>query len=287
MKCFTVNLAEEYSFLGEDNRNPVLSCYLPYNSKEMHLENKLRPSIVLCPGGGYKCISEREGEPIALVLLNAGCNVFTLNYSVAPHTYPCQLIETAAAFDYISHRASEFNIDISRTGIMGFSAGGHLSAHYSNKYDLPEIRVHFPQSIRPAFTVLGYPVISADPKVFHANSFENLAGRRLKADEIDAFSADKMVTKNTPPTFIWTTATDQAVPAINSLCYATALAEQGVCYCLHVYPFGKHGLSRADSLTNRPGKDVIDDGCALVHAWISEFSAWLEVILKRLGTTED
>lgn len=286
MKCFTVSLAQEYPFLGEQGRNPVLTCYLPYNLKEMNLENQLRPAVVLCPGGGYRYVSERESEPIALLLLNSGCNVFVLNYSVAPHTYPCQLIEAAAAFDYISRRACEFNTDISRTGIMGFSAGGHLAAHYSNKYDLPEIRSCFPQSVRPAFTVLGYPVISADPRISHQGSFEKLLGHPLGKDEIDGLSVDKMVTKDTPPAFIWTTATDRLVPAVNSLRYAEALGEQGVSYCLHVYPFGSHGLSRADGLTNRDGKDAADSGAALAHAWIYEFCAWLEEVLKRFGGTE-
>lgn len=81
-------LKDYYSFLGEDGRNPYLETYLPFNLTEMHRENRKRPCMVVCPGGGYSMCSQRESEPVALKFLADGYNVFVINYSVAPIVSP-------------------------------------------------------------------------------------------------------------------------------------------------------------------------------------------------------
>ena len=81
MKIFEINLKEKYEFLGDEGRNPTLTCYLPYNLVEMGRADEMRPTMVVCPGGGYAHCSEREAEPIALKFLNWGFNVFVINYS--------------------------------------------------------------------------------------------------------------------------------------------------------------------------------------------------------------
>ena len=80
MKCETLHLKEIYPFLGGDGRDAVLDCYLPYNMPEMHREAQKRKTLLICPGGGYSFVSEREGEPIAVHFLAAGYNVFVLHY---------------------------------------------------------------------------------------------------------------------------------------------------------------------------------------------------------------
>ena len=87
MKCETLHLKEIYPFLGGDGRDAVLDCYLPYNMPEMHREAQKRKTLLICPGGGYSFVSEREGEPIAVHFLAAGYNVFVLHYSVDVHRY--------------------------------------------------------------------------------------------------------------------------------------------------------------------------------------------------------
>lgn len=274
MKIIEINLKEKYEFLGEDGRNPTLTCYLPRNLVEMGRENEMRPTILICPGGGYAGCSEREAEPIALKFLNWGFNAVVLRYSCAPHRYPVQLREVAAAFEEIYQNAQEWNCDTKKIGIIGFSAGGHLAAHYSNKYDCDLIRKNFPNSKKPNFSVLCYPVISADENFTHKGSFQNLLGRYPTPDEAEQFCCEKMVTPHTPPTFIWHTAEDQAVPVKNSLVYATALADNKVPFSLRIYPYGVHGLSTCDTLTN--DQEKLDAKTLLASRWIDDLKNWME-----------
>ena len=274
MRCFEIDLKEKYEFLGEDGRNPRLACYLPYCLKEMGRTDEKRPSMVVIPGGGYAMCSEREAEPIALKFLNWGFNVFVLYYSVAPHRYPNQLREVAAVFEEIYKNADEWNCDTSKIGILGFSAGGHLTAHYSNVYNCGVVREVFPDSKKPNFSVLCYPVITTDKSFAHRGSFMNLLGTYPEGDEAEKYSCEKLVTKDTPPTFIWHTAEDNGVPVKNSLCYAAALADSSVPFSLHIYPYGVHGLSTCDTLTNN--KDVLNEKNTIAHNWLDDLKTWMD-----------
>jgi acetyl esterase/lipase len=274
MKIIDINLKDEYAFLGEDGRNPTLTCYLPYNLVEMGRADEMRPSMVVCPGGGYGNCSEREAEPIALKFLNWGFNVFVLRYSCAPHRYPIQLREVASVFEMIYKNANEWHCDTEKIGIIGFSAGGHLTAHYSNAYNSDAVREVFPESKKPNFSVLCYPVISADESFAHRGSFINLLGTYPEGDDVAKYSCDKMVSENTPPTFIWHTTEDQAVPVKNSLVYATALADNKVPFTHRIYPYGVHGLSTVDHLTL--DDDKRDSKNALAHQWLDDLKAWMD-----------
>lgn len=274
MKIIEINLKEKYDFLGQDDRNPTLTCYLPRNIVEMGRADEMRPSIVVCPGGGYANCSEREAEPIALKFLNWGFNVFILRYSCAPHRYPVQLCEVAAVFEEIYANADAWHCDVAKVGIIGFSAGGHLSAHYSNAYNNPDVRKFFPDSKKPSFAILSYPVISADETFAHKGSFINLLGEYPAGDDVQKYSCESLVTPNTPPTFIWHTTTDQAVPVKNSLVYATALAENNVPFSVHIYPYGVHGLSTVDHLTN--DENALDPKTLLAIGWLDEFKKWFD-----------
>ena len=94
-----LHLKEQFPFLGENGADPTLTLYLPYNLREMKREKKKRPCMVILPGGAYAFCSERESEPIALHFLPEGYNVFILTYSVAPHRFPTQMREVAAALE--------------------------------------------------------------------------------------------------------------------------------------------------------------------------------------------
>lgn len=274
MEIIKINLKEKYKFLGEEDRNPTLTCYLPQNIVEMGRENEMRPTILICPGGGYAHCSEREAEPIALKFLNWGFNAIVLRYSCAPHRYPTQLREVAAAFEEIYANANEWHCDLTKVGIIGFSAGGHLSAHYSNAYNSDAVREVFPDSKKPNFAILSYPVISADETFAHKGSFVNLLGEYPTGELVEKYSCEKLVSADTPPTFIWHTTTDQAVPVKNSLVYATALAENNVPFSVHIYPYGVHGLSTVDHLTNND--DKLDAKTLLAEGWLNEFKKWFD-----------
>lgn len=275
MKYEVIKLKDELSFLGENGRDPILEIYLPYNMTEMHHENRKRPCMVVCPGGGYGMCSQRESEPIALKFLEEGFNVFVLTYSVAPNRFPSQLIEVASVMELIYKNADNWNCDTSKVAIIGFSAGGHLAAHYSTMFDCEEVRAVFPESKSVNASILCYPVISAEAVTAHMGSFENLLGHKpMSQDETDYFSCDKNVKPTTPPAFLWHTAEDTCVPLKNSLLYAEALWRNNVPVELHVYPFGNHGLSTCDSQT-------IDDMTSVYEynsRWIPDVKKWLKLI---------
>ena len=275
MRNESIYLKDRFPFLGEDGRNPILETYLRDNLDEEGWRDKKRPCLLICPGGAYHGISIREKEPIAIPFLSEGYQVFVLTYSVKPHSFPTQLLEVAAAMELIYENADAWHCDTDRIAIMGFSAGGHLAAHYSDCWNCPEVKAIFPDSKPVNASVLAYPVITADPQHAHKESICNLAGGAYpETPEKQAFySCEKMVTKGTPPTFLWHTVEDRLVPVMNSLLYAQALTEKGVPYALHIYPYGRHGLATVDNET----MGVLPPEATLAAHWIPAAKKWLKV----------
>ena len=189
MRCFTVSLKENFAFLN--GSEAVLEAYLPYNMTEMCREHQRRPCVLICPGGGYAMCSQREAEPVALQYLKEGYNTFVLWYTVAPKHFPHALREVAASVELIHRNAEAWNCDESFVAILGFSAGGHLAALYSNAYDWPEVREVLPESKPVQASVLCYPVISADPAVAHMGSFECLIGHLPSASPATVWCATR------------------------------------------------------------------------------------------------
>ncbi|MBE6732422.1 MAG: alpha/beta hydrolase [Ruminococcaceae bacterium] len=275
MKLETIKLKEIYPFLSENGCDPTLTVYLPYNDYP-EIKKDSRPCMLVIPGGGYASCSNREAEPFALRFAALGFNAFVLKYSCAENRFPTQLIEVAAAMDLIHKNTEKWDCDTNKIAIIGFSAGGHLSAHYSTSFDMPEIRERFPESYPVNATILCYPVITADPEHAHKGSFLNLLGSYPEtAEELDKYSCNKLVNEKTPPAFIWHTTTDQAVPVQNSLLYADALSKCGIPYELHIYPYGQHGLATADRVTCPP----LDKNLKLTADWLVALKKWLDVTL--------
>ncbi len=276
MRYEKLYLKDRFPFLGENGCDPAVELYLPYNMTEMNRQDQKRPCMVVCPGGGYGMVSQREAEPIALHLLPEGFNVFVLTYSVAPHRFPTQLVQVAAVMELIYENAEKWNCDTGRIAIMGFSAGGHLAAHYSVCYDCEAVRRVFPNSKPVNASVLCYPVITADPAGGHLGSFDNLLGHQPGTEEeMNFFSCDKQVSAKTPPAFLWHTAADDCVPVNNSLLYAQALAKHSIPFALHIYPQGQHGLSTADEQTC----DALPQDVAHAKTWLTEMKIWLKQTL--------
>lgn len=223
--------------------------------------------------------SQREAEPVALQYLKEGYNIFVLWYTVAPKHFPHALREVAASVELIHRNAEAWNCDESLVAILGFSAGGHLAALYSNAYDWPEVREVLPESKPVQASVLCYPVISADPAVAHMGSFECLLGHLpLTAEETERFSCDRLVRDTTPPAFLWHTSEDNCVPVQNSLRYATALADHHVPFELHIFPYGYHGMS----LCTRETLDgEITPGMQHAQCWVEESCRWLKLQWKK------
>lgn len=271
MKYGVIHLKDVFPFLGENDCDPTLTYYLADNLTEMKRNEERHPCMVICPGGGYAMCSQREAEPIAFQFLPLGFHAFVLNYSVNPKRFPTQIREVAAAFELICQKADEWHCNTDRIGVMGFSAGGHLAAHYSNAYNCPEVREVFPESKRPFASVLGYPVITPDPRYAHLGSFHSLVGFPLPEDVAERFGCDSLVSDDTPPAFLWHTSEDTCVPVVNSLLYAKALWEHKIPYELHIYPKGCHGLSTCDHLT------CDSDSPELRHdaQWLDSMKKWI------------
>ena len=275
MKCEVLHLKDYYPFLGEDNCDPTVEMYLPFNLTEMGRQNDKRPCMIVCPGGAYAFCSQREAEPIALQFLPQGYNVFTITYSVNPHRFPTQLREVAALMELIYKNADDWNCDTEKIAIIGFSAGGHLAAHYSTMFDCKEVREVFPESKSVNASVLCYPVITADPKYAHMGSIHNLVGKTdISPEETEYFSCEKNVKDTTPPAFIWHTSEDTCVHVMNSLLYAGTLSAHKVPFELHIYPYGAHGLSTGDAQTNGNMNEKIEH----VGNWLTSLEKWLKLI---------
>lgn len=274
MKHEILHLKDYFPFLGENGCDPTLEFYFPYNSKEMKHENIKRPCLIICPGGAYGACSDREAEPIALHFPPEGFNVFILRYSVSPHRFPTQLIEIAALMELIYKNAEKWNCNTEKIAIMGFSAGGHLAAHYSTMFDCKEVRNVFPESKSVNASVLCYPVITSDPEYSHKESFINLLGVYPDEDKRDYFSCEKCIKETTPPAFLWHMSGDTDVTFMNSLLYAEALAKYKIPTELHIYPFGWHGTSTCDIHTNNKfGEDVVH-----AAAWLDSLKEWFKLI---------
>ena len=280
MICKEIHLKDRFPFLGENGRDPVLQTYiqddLSVSMPEASARFQARPVMLICPGGGYQHVSLREGEPIAVHFLQEGFHAFVLTYSVGDEVhFPVHLREVAAAMEIIYENAAAWCCDTNRIAIMGFSAGGHLAAHYTNYYACPQVREKFPESKKVNASVLCYPVITADPEHYHGGSIRRVAGHfPLSPEEVPMFSCEHQVTENTPPTFLWHTAEDETVPVHNTLLYASALAKHKVPMECHIYPFGCHGKSTADLQTCQE----IDPGTQYLRQWLPALKNWLRII---------
>ena len=244
----TVNISEEYGLEG----NATLKCFLHETEGELGGYNQNLPAMIVVPGGGYSWCSRREGDPIAVEFFNRHYNAFVLDYSVAPYRYPLALTQLAASIDYIKTNAAELGVDKERIFAVGFSAGGHLTADLSVECDNLPVPVANGKKLdaRPKAVVLSYPVIYPDS---HVGSYVNLLGiseGEKTSEKAQALALHKLVTANTPPTFIWTTREDTGVDPFATIRHTEALQQNGVVYESHIFPYGWHGGATCDERTN-------------------------------------
>lgn len=233
--------ADEYKYDASYGFIPNIYAYL-------HDDDVKRPCLLLIPGGGYCMVCNVEGEPVADVFYEMGMNVIVLTYTTdITMSIPLKkqpLNDASRAIRYIRKNSDRFKIDPDKVTVMGFSAGGHLSASISVHYDdIEDVNKELNKySNKPNGTILGYPVITAGINT-HQGSIISLVGGNPSNEELDYFSLEKHVTKNTPPCFCWQTVEDDLVPIENSMLYTSALQEKGVPHAFYAFPHGRHGLS--------------------------------------------
>ena len=256
----------------------TLFTYILDNSTKIDSDRK-RPMVVICPGGGYEYTSDRGAEPIAIQLLSMGFHACVLRYSCKPAVFPTALCQLATAVKTIREHAFDWNVDSSKIILLGFSAGGHLAASlgvFWNKQFLFELLDFDNEQMRPNGLILSYPVISSGTFA-HKGSFDALLGGKQGNQQlIELLSLDKQVSSDVPPTFIWHTTTDTAVPVENSMLFAQSLLQNKISLEIHIYPNGVHGLSLGTEETK--AKDNESMLQTEVSNWIEMAGRWIEGI---------
>ncbi|MFT7669185.1 MAG: acetyl esterase/lipase [Planctomycetota bacterium] len=213
-------------------------------------------AVVILPGGGYHGHAiGHEGHEFAEWFASQGVTSAICTYRVRGkgnagrgygHPYP--MMDAQRAIRSLRARADELNIDPKRIGVIGFSAGGHLASTVSNHFAYIDAQAVDPLlrvSSRPDFAILCYPVIAWDQPYTHRGSQQNLLGDSADPDLLKSLSSELQVTDQTPPTFMFHTSADTAVPAQNSIEYYLACVRAGVPAELHLFPDGRHGLGLA------------------------------------------
>lgn len=268
----------------------TLTIYAHEDYPEVYGERK-RPMIVICPGGGYEHVSPREGEAIALQFMTTGAHAAVLRYDVSGQgaEFPQHLLELAASVAYVRKHAAEYCIDPDKILVAGFSAGGHLAASlgcfWKEKWLEELMQAETGATMKdyqPNGEILAYPVITSG-EFAHRGSFVKIMGSEaeqgyaplgLSATELEEkLSLEKQVTSDFPPTFMWHTFEDGAVPLENSLFFAEALRKAGVNFEYHVFPHGGHGYALATKETAMKEGKEINDQCA---QWIDLFKSWMK-----------
>lgn len=212
---------------------PTITVYRPPKEKDTGA------AVVVCPGGGYHILAmDLEGTEVVEWLNSVGVTGVLLKYRVparpnrARHEAPLQ--DAQRALGLVRHRAAEWGIDPRRIGVMGFSAGAHLSAVLSTsgaQRTYPPVDAADQASCRPDFVMLIYPAYLTVEK------------------EADRVAPELKVSTNTPPTFLVQTE-DDVIRVETSLFYYLALKQAKVPAEMHLYPDGGHGygLRRAPEL---------------------------------------
>lgn len=270
-----IDIQLDYAKLNikHDDYQPKLYTYVLDNSVEMD-PNRIRPAVLICPGGGYSFTSDREAEAIAMQMLSAGFQAFVLRYSCYPSEFPAALLEAATALSMIRKNAAQWHVDPNKIIIGGFSAGGHLAGSLGvlwNRDFVSESLGLTKEEIKPNGMILSYPVITSG-EFAHRGSFECLLQERHD-EMMDEVSLEKQVDAETVPAFLWHTFEDTTVPVENSLMMAASLRKHHVPFELHIYPRGGHGLGLANDETRDRNGGCVEACC---QNWIELAKTWIK-----------
>ncbi len=288
--------------LWEDENSADYAIYLQDNSEE--IEDKRRhPAMIVCGGGGYMGISDREKEPVALFFLNEGFQVFVLEYGTSKtgrSIYPEPVYDLAKMVATVRKYAGEWNIDADKVAVIGFSAGAHLCASLATQWQehfLSERLQLSSEQMRPDAVILAYPMtdcvlqrewalrktdlgenspsldgVSVPMAEYMEESNQAMFGKHYTEADLKQASPVNHVTERTPPVFLWHTASDEMVWAVNSLVFTRKLLEAGVDCELHLFEKGPHGMSLANKQSG--GSSPLVD---------PEVSIWKELAVRFLN----
>ncbi len=206
-------------------------------------------AVVICPGGGYNILAiDLEGYEIASWLNSLGYTAFVLQYRV-PRKQEGALQDVQRALRLVRANAGKWNVEPGKIGVLGFSAGGSLSARAETRYSdqtYPPVDNADKLSCRPDFAVLIYPAY-------------------LDQGKDRSVTPELKVTSDTPPTFIFATTDDKY--SNSALVFAGALRDAQVSVELHLMPVGGHGYG-------------LRTGNPAAEKWPGWAASWMATILK-------
>lgn len=273
------------------------------NSRELH-PDKMRPLVIIAPGGGYLFTSDREAEPIAMSFLSLGYHAVVLRYTTGDREGKKigvgkeALRELAYTLCCLRHHAKEWYIHKDKIALCGFSAGAHLAAELGVHWHEEELIRSVSScgsvsdDIKPNALILGYGLLNyqvmkdktskilkegtswSENKISFMET-ANLAltgSRELTEEVIQTYSPCRYVSEKTPPVFLWHTSKDNLVFAENSLTFALELAKHNVPYELHIFQDGEHGLALANEVTANSQNQINLAG----ETWFHLASLWLK-----------
>ena len=230
-------------------------------------------AFIVCPGGAYGHLAPHEGAPVAQWLNTLGIHAFVLKYRLGPkYHHPAEMLDVQRAIRLLRCRAEQWHLDPNRIGIVGFSAGGHLASTVITHFQGGNPSAPDPVdrvSSRPNFAILAYPIVTLRAPWTHPESVHNLLGPNPDPTLVDELSNELHVGPDTPPTFLFHTGQDAAVPPENSVLFYAALRRAGVPAELHIYAEGPHGVG----LANGHGKAPRVPG---LLSWPLRAEEWLE-----------
>jgi acetyl esterase/lipase len=246
---------------------PTITVYLPQKP------NKQRTSIVILPGGGFGHLAiDKEGHDIARWLNQHGIAGIVVKYRVVHeasnfHVYNACLPDSFRAIRLVRQNAEAWNLDPANIGVMGFSAGGYLTAATGTLYDEGNANAIDPverMKSKPDFIAPIYPLIELDQRLATNEGFKlRMFGPDSNSNLIDQFSPLKQVSSATPPTFL-VHAHDDSLSSQSSVRFYLALLQADVSAELHVYSQGGHGYG-------------IRQRGLPISAWRERFLEWMQL----------
>lgn len=290
--------------------NPNANLYTYILDKEISTDvYKKRPAVIIIPGGSYLFTATKEGEAVATRFLSKGYHTFVLRYSTyfkdsirdindpppinKQSHYPLQLLELMESIRIIKENADEWYIDIDNIFVLGFSAGGHLTASIGTKWDAPSLLDKF-QNIagnidffKPKGIVLGYPMLNVEN--LKMNMIENggqtgefqsryvnqaLFGNEDPSNEQEYdLTIKNHVRADMPPVLLWQTTDDPLTKSADATEFVLEMIKKDVTCEYHLFEHGKHGLAVSDKTYAKTEDDINVE----VAEWLNLTFNWLNV----------
>jgi acetyl esterase/lipase len=197
-------------------------------------------AVIIAPGGGYQVLA--DGRQAAEWFAAHGVTAFVLNYRLISHGYfhPNQLNDAHRAIRWVRAHAGDFKVSPDRIGMIGFSAGGHLTGMAETVFDAGDLKAPDPierVSSRPDFAILAYAALVFDPNDPTPKMF---AGPGASPAAVRQTMPSLNVTPETPPTFIFQTTEDRG-NAPSATGFYDALLAAKVPVEAHIFERGEHG----------------------------------------------